>query len=153
MISWLFRSSELGQQKETRSASDILDCSEALASTGGDAGFLAELAGIFEAACPALLGRIQHAIAAADFTDAARAAHLLGVVAQNVTAKRVARAAFDLEALARQNSADRAQAAHEVLLQEIVRLKPLLPDLQSQVARRESLRRRSEPQPSLNGSA
>lgn len=133
MINWLFHSPEQRNQRQARSAPDVLDCSEALASTGGDAGFLAELAGIFEAACPALLERIEHAMAAAALADAARAAHLLGVVAQNVTAKRVASAAFDLEALARQNSADRAQAAHEVLLQEIERLKPLLPDLQSQV--------------------
>lgn len=123
------RSRKQGKERQM-TASDVLDCFEALASTGGDTGFLAELAGIFDAACPTLLERIQHALAEGDIAAAVRAAHLLEVAAQNVTAKRVAGAALDVETLARQKLLERAQEAYRELVLEIERLKPLLSDLE-----------------------
>jgi len=122
-----------GNEKEMRLASDALDRSLALAAVGGDSGFLAELAGIFEAACPTLLERIQRALAVGDLVAAAVAARLLRAVAENVSAKRVASVALECELLARQNSVAEAQAAHRVLLQEVERIQPVLDDLESEL--------------------
>ena len=117
-----------------KSASDVLDRSLALAAVGGDTAFLAELAGIFEAACPTLLERIQRALATGDLSATAIAARLLRVVAQNVSARRVASAALECELLAQQRAVAEAQEAHRVLLQEVEKLKPLLDDLKSELA-------------------
>jgi HPt (histidine-containing phosphotransfer) domain-containing protein len=122
-----------GKEKEMRLASDALDRSLALAAVGGDSGFLAELAGIFEAACPTLLERIQRALAVGDLVAAAVAARLLRAIAENVSAKRVASVALECELLARQNSVAEAQAAHRVLLQEVERIQPVLDDLESEL--------------------
>ena|SRR5215831_3713981 len=116
-----------------RLATDVLDRSRALAAVGGDTGFLAELVGIFEAACPTLLERIQRALAAGDLVAAAVAARLLKTVAENVSAKRVASVALECELLSRQKSVAEAQAAHRALLQEIERIQPLLEDLKSEL--------------------
>jgi HPt (histidine-containing phosphotransfer) domain-containing protein len=122
-----------GKEKEMRLASDALDRSLALAAVGGDSGFLAELAGIFEAAYPTLLERIQRALAVGDLVAAAVAARLLRAVAENVSAKRVASVALECELLARQNSVAEAQAAHRALLQEVERIQPVLDDLKSEL--------------------
>ena len=114
-------------------ACDGLDRSFALAAVGGDAGFLAELAGIFEAACPTLLERIQRALAAGDLIAAAVAARLLRAVAENVSAQRVASVALKCELLARQKSVAEAQAAHRALLEEVERIRPVLDDLKSEL--------------------
>ena len=114
-------------------ACDGLDRSFALAAVGGDTGFLAELAGIFEAACPTLLERIQRALAAGDLIAAAVAARLLRAVAENVSAQRVASVALECELLARQKSVAEAQAAHRALLEEVERIRPVLDDLKSEL--------------------
>jgi HPt (histidine-containing phosphotransfer) domain-containing protein len=116
-----------------RLASDALDRSLALAAVGGDSGFLAELAGIFEAAYPTLLERIQRALAVGDLVAAAVAARLLRAVAENVSAKRVASVALECELLARQHAVAEAQAAHRALLQEVERIQPVLDDLKSEL--------------------
>jgi HPt (histidine-containing phosphotransfer) domain-containing protein len=122
-----------GKEKEMKLAYDALDRSLALAAVGGDTGFLAELAGIFEAACPTLLERIQRALATGDLVAAAVAARLLRAVAENVSAKRVASVALECELLARQKSVAEAQAAHRALLQEVERIQPALDDLKSEL--------------------
>jgi HPt (histidine-containing phosphotransfer) domain-containing protein len=122
-----------GKEMEMSLASDALDRSLALAAVGGDSGFLAELAGIFEAACPTLLERIQRALAVGDLVAAAVAARLLRAGAENVSAKRVASVALECELLARQNSVAEAQAAHRVLLQEVERIQPMIDDLKSEL--------------------
>jgi HPt (histidine-containing phosphotransfer) domain-containing protein len=114
-------------------ACDTLDRCLALAAVGGDSGFLAELAGIFEAACPTLLERIQRALATGDLVAASVAARLLRTVAENVSAKRVASVALECELLARQKSVAEAQAAHRALLQEVERIQPALDDLKSEL--------------------
>jgi HPt (histidine-containing phosphotransfer) domain-containing protein len=118
-----------GKEKEMKLACDGLDRSFALAAVGGDTGFLAELAGIFEAACPTLLERIQRALAAGDLIAAAVAARLLRAVAENVSAQRVASVALECELLARQKLVAEAQAAHRALLEEVERIRPVLDDL------------------------
>jgi HPt (histidine-containing phosphotransfer) domain-containing protein len=120
------------EKPQTATTSNVLDRSQALAAVGGDSRFLSDLAGIFEAACPTLLKGIQRALAAGDFLAAARAAHLLRVVAQNVAAEGVAGAALALEALAQHNLPNGAQEFYLVLQEEIERLKPVLSDLQSE---------------------
>jgi HPt (histidine-containing phosphotransfer) domain-containing protein len=122
-----------GKEKEMKLACDTLDRSFALAAVGGDTGFLAELAGIFEAACPTLLERIQRALATGDLVAASVAARLLRTVAENVSAKRVASVALECELLARQKSVAEAQAAHRALLQEVERIQPALDDLKSEL--------------------
>jgi len=122
------------REKEMKLACDALDRSLALAAVGGDTGFLAELAGIFEAACPTLLERIQRALAVGDLVAAAVAARLVRAVAENVSAKRVASVALECELLARQKSVAEAQAAHRVLLEEVERIQPLVEDLKSELA-------------------
>jgi HPt (histidine-containing phosphotransfer) domain-containing protein len=122
-----------GKEKEMKLACDGLDRSFALAAVGGDTGFLAELAGIFEAACPTLLERIQRALAAGDLIAAAVAARLLRAVAENVSAQRVASVALECELLARQKSVAEAQAAHRALLEEVERIRPVLDDLKSEL--------------------
>jgi HPt (histidine-containing phosphotransfer) domain-containing protein len=121
------------KEKDMRLACDALDRCLALAAVGGDSGFLAELAGIFEAACPTLLERIQRALAVGDLIAAAVAARLLRAGAENVSAKRVASVALECELLARQNSVAEAQAAHRVLLQEVERIQPMIDDLKSEL--------------------
>jgi HPt (histidine-containing phosphotransfer) domain-containing protein len=122
-----------GEEKEMELACDALDRSLALAAVGGDTGFLAELAGIFEASCPTLLERIQRALAAGDLVAAAVAARLLRAVAENVSAKRVASVALECELLARQESVAEAQAAHRALLQEVERVQPALDALKGEL--------------------
>jgi HPt (histidine-containing phosphotransfer) domain-containing protein len=122
-----------GKEKEVKLACDALDRSLALAAVGGDTGFLAELAGIFEAACPTLLERIERALATGDLVAAAVAARLLRAVAENVSAKRVASVALECELLARQKSVAEAQAAYRALLQEVEHLQPVLDDLKSEL--------------------
>jgi HPt (histidine-containing phosphotransfer) domain-containing protein len=122
-----------GKEKEMKLACEALDRSLALAAVGGDTGFLAELAGIFEAACPTLLDRIQRALATGDLVAAAVAARLVRAVADNVAAKRVASVALECELLARQRSVAEAQAAHRALLEEVERILPVLDDLKSEL--------------------
>lgn len=120
------------------SASDPLDGSLALAAVGGDRGFLAELAGILGAASPTLLESMRASLAAGNLPAAARAARLLRVAAENVSARRVASAALALEAMARQNRREAVGDAYCALQQEVERLMPVLADLEGQVACSES---------------
>jgi HPt (histidine-containing phosphotransfer) domain-containing protein len=132
-VKWHASSRKQGKEKEMEPACNALDRSLALTAVGGDAEFLAELAGIFEAACPTLLERLQRALAVGDLVAAAVAARLLRAVAENVSAKRVASVALECELLARQKSVAEAQAAHRVLLQEVERIHPLLDDLKREL--------------------
>jgi len=112
-----------------------LDRAQALAAVGGDTGFLAELAGILEAACPALLDGIQVSLAIGDLSAAAWSARLLRVAAENVMASNVAGAALLIERLARQKQSRAAGDAYRALQNEVAQLKPLLADLKGEAAR------------------
>ena len=111
-----------------------LDRAQALAAVGGDTGFLAELAGILEAACPTLLDDIQVSLAIGDLSAAAWSARLLRVAAENVMASTVAHAALHIETLARQRQSRAAADAYRALQNEVARLKPLLAALKGEAA-------------------
>ena len=101
----------------------LIDRTRALANLGGDTVFLAELAGILEAACPALLDDIRDALAHGNLSGAAWSARLLRVAAENVNASSVARAAHLTEALACQKQTRAAADAYDTLQNEVARLK------------------------------
>jgi HPt (histidine-containing phosphotransfer) domain-containing protein len=111
-----------------------LDRAQALAAVGGDTGFLAELAGILEAACPTLLDDIQVSLAIGDLSAAAWSARLLRVAAENVMASTVADAALHIETLARQRQSRAVADAYRALQNEVARLKPLLAALKGEAA-------------------
>lgn len=112
------------------SASDLLDRSLALAAVGGDQGFLAELAGIFSAACPTLLESVRAQLAVANLQAVAHTVHLLRFAAENVSASRVASTALALETSARQGCREAVEAAYSLLLQEVEQLTPMLAELE-----------------------
>ena len=112
-----------------------LDRAQALATVGGDTEFLAELVGIFEAACPVLLNDIQVALANADLTAAGWSARLLRVAAENIKACNVTRLAQLLETLAREKKPRASADTFRALQNEIARLKPVLGDLTGEATR------------------
>ncbi len=112
----------------------VLNRSEALAAVGGDMVFLAQLAGIFRAACPTLLEDMRASLAAGNLPATGHAARLLRVTAENVTARRVASAALALETCAGQNSPEAVGEAYWTLQQEVEQCLHALADLESEVA-------------------
>ncbi len=112
-----------------------LDRNQALAAVGGDTRFLAELAGILEAACPKLLKDIETSLALGNSPAVSWSARLLRVAAENVVARTVAEAAFRVEDLARQQHLSAAAAAYRTLQTEVTRLKPVLADLKGEATR------------------
>jgi len=106
--------------------SEVLDCTLALASVGGDQEFLSEVAGLVQAAWPTLLGDIRQALATGDFGSVARATRLVKAAAQNVSAARVYASALHLEAAAQAGQLESAQVAGVQLEQEVERLKAAL---------------------------
>lgn len=107
---------------------EVLDSTLALASVGGDVEFLAELAGITEAAWPTLLQSIREALADGDLPRAQKAAHLVRITAENLFARRAYLAAFLLESKAGSGELERACQATSALEEEMNRVKPVLAD-------------------------
>jgi len=112
-----------------------LDRTQALAAVGGDTRFLAELAGLLEAACPTLLNDIETALARGDLPAVGWSARLVRVAAENIQARNVADVALLLENLARDKQPRAASAAYRRLQTEVVRLKPVLADLKGEATR------------------
>jgi len=116
-------------------ATQELDRTQALAAVGGDTRFLAELAGIFEAASPTLLNNIESSLTLGDLPAVSWSARLLRVSAENVQARKVADVALRLEELARKRQPGAAAVAYRTLQVEVARLKPLLAHLKGEATR------------------
>lgn len=86
-----------------------------LASVGGDAEFLRELAGIFLSDSPRLMSEIRRALAGKDGGALARAAHGLKGAVSNFGAAEVVKAARRLEMLGREGKLETARKALRVL--------------------------------------
>jgi HPt (histidine-containing phosphotransfer) domain-containing protein len=123
------------KEEKMELATRSLDRAQALAAVGGDTGFLAELAGILEAACPALLDDIRVSLTKGDFSAAAWSARLLRVAAENVMASNVADAALLIERLARQKQSCAVADAYGALQDEVARLIPVLAALEGEADR------------------
>jgi len=108
---------------------EIFDWSSALASVGGDRNFLSEVAGLFQAAWPTLLGNIRAGLATGDLWAVESSARLVEGAARNVSAKNVYESARQLEFLARQGAVRASQAACANLEHEVEALKPYLAPL------------------------
>ena len=104
----------------------------ALDGVGGDVQFLNELAGIFCAACPALLKSLDESIATRSQLNAADNAHLLGSAARSLAAQRVADAAFAIEAMARRNEFEGLESRYDALSQDAERLVQALTKFRSE---------------------
>jgi hypothetical protein len=107
------------------------DRARALDSVGGDEEFLRELAGIFCAACPTLLGSLEASITIKDSLSAADTARLLGRAARNLAANKATEAAIAVETMARRDEFDGIDAAFYALRVETERLLSVLIDFRS----------------------
>ena len=110
---------------------DVFDPTLALASVGGDRSFLSEVAGLFQAAWPTLLGDIRAGLAVGDLCSVERSAHLVEAAARNVSARSVYESARELEQSARRGALEASQLACEQLQREVERLTPYLTPLQN----------------------
>jgi HPt (histidine-containing phosphotransfer) domain-containing protein len=110
---------------------EIFDEGLALNSVGGDAEFLCEVVGLTLAALPTLLDDIRQGVAARDFGAVALASHLATVAARNVSAKRVAEAALQLEKSAHAWDLLGVEGANAWLELEVARLRLALSTLRS----------------------
>ncbi len=116
----------------TRKANpDVFDRASALWSVGGDRDFLAEVAGLFQAAWPALLREIRAGLAAGDFDAVAVSAHLVEAAAKNISARNVRESAHRLEALACERALDACRVACLNLEHDVEILTPYLARFQS----------------------
>ena len=113
---------------------EVLDSTSALDSVGGDLGFLAELAGITEAAWATLLQKIREALAEGDFRSLKRSAYLVRVMAGNLFARRAYTAASFLETIASVGDLESAREAACTLEKEMAQLKPVLAELGNRLA-------------------
>ncbi len=107
------------------------DLSRALRSFGGDGQYLSEIAGIFCAACPALLHNIEESIAACNFSSVADSAHLLWSGARSLSATEVMNSALAVEIMARGNESSGIENAYLSLRQEAGRLLAALAEFRS----------------------
>ncbi|HTS71323.1 MAG TPA: hypothetical protein VMO17_20285 [Terriglobia bacterium] len=106
--------------------SEVLDPATALASVGGDAEFLFELAGLVQAAWPSLLGDIRTGLAAGDLGAVQEGARLARAAAEYVSARRTYESALQLLTLASLGDVQGARRASAVLENEVMKLQGVL---------------------------
>ena len=107
--------------------SQIVDRESALASVGGDAEFLREIAGLIQAAWPTLLNEIRNDLAAGDLTALEGHARLARAAAEYVAAKRAYMTAIQLQFVAMQKDLEGARRVAANLEGEVARLSLLSP--------------------------
>jgi HPt (histidine-containing phosphotransfer) domain-containing protein len=107
------------------------DLPRALRSFGGDREYLSEIAGIFSAACPALLHNIEESIASRNYSSVADSAHLVWSGARTLSAAEAMNAALAVEMMARGNEFHGIENAYLSLQQEIGRLVAALAEFRS----------------------
>lgn len=101
--------------------SQIVDRESALASVGGDAEFLREIAGLIQAAWPTLLNEIRNDLAAGDLTALEGHARLARAAAEYVAAKRAYMTAIQLQFVAMQKDLEGARRVAANLEGEVAR--------------------------------
>ncbi len=106
--------------------SEVLDSASALASVGGDADFLREIAGLVQAAWPTLLDDIRGHLAAGDLFAVEADAGLARVAAEYVSAKRAHASALQLQNMACCGDLMGAQRATVELEEEVAELQLVL---------------------------
>jgi HPt (histidine-containing phosphotransfer) domain-containing protein len=100
----------------------VLDHTAALARVGGDLELLREIAVLFEAECPRVLGELRRAIERGDAEAASRAAHGLKGSASNFGAAPAVDAAQRIEQLAREDRIQDARGDYEALERAVTTL-------------------------------
>jgi HPt (histidine-containing phosphotransfer) domain-containing protein len=108
--------------RPAKSDPPAIDHQDLLDRLGGDDELLAELAQIFEAETPRIMGALRSAIDANDVASVKRVAHTLRGSVAVFGAHAASHAAQSLEHMARGGSLDRAPDALATLDAEIVRL-------------------------------
>lgn len=78
---------------------EIFDLTLALQSVGGDGEFLAEIAGLVQAAWPTLLADLREGMAKGDLRTVEKRARLAKAAARNVSARRTYDCALELETM------------------------------------------------------
>jgi HPt (histidine-containing phosphotransfer) domain-containing protein len=78
---------------------EIFDLTLALQSVGGDGEFLAEIAGLVQAAWPTLLAELREGMARGDLRTVEKRARLAKAAARNVSARRTYDCALELETM------------------------------------------------------
>lgn len=117
----------------------VFDEPALLDSVGDDVDFLVELIGLFLAACPALLSRVQAGLATGDFEEAEHAVRILKGALRTFAAGDAVKSVEALQpALHRRQSEPALEAFHEVERQ-IGRLIPALSKLENSHLNRGSL--------------
>ena len=109
----------------------VLHPASALASVGGDADSLIEIAGLVRAAWPTLLSNLRKDLAAANFGALEADARLTRVAAEYVAAGRAYLAALQLQVMALHRDLDGARRATENLEGEVTKLQTALAALQT----------------------
>jgi HPt (histidine-containing phosphotransfer) domain-containing protein len=107
------------------------DLTRALRSFGEDRQYLSEIAGIYSAACPALLHNIEESIAARNFSSVADSAHLLWSGARSLSATEVMNAALAVEMMGRGKESPGIENAYLSLQRAVVRLVAALAEFRS----------------------
>jgi CheY-like chemotaxis protein len=100
----------------------ILDRAQLLSRLDGDRALLAEIVRLFVEERPALLGGMEHALAAGDAPELARAAHKAKGAFGNLSAPLAQQAAVELELLARHGDLALATDVFVRLRQQVERL-------------------------------
>jgi HPt (histidine-containing phosphotransfer) domain-containing protein len=116
----------------------VFDQQEALSRARGQWALLRQLAELFLADCPGLLGQIRSALSARDCQTLERAAHRLKGAAANLSAHRVVEVARRLEEIGRDGLLAEADVACAELEAELILLERALGTLTSERAPCES---------------
>ncbi len=110
----------------------VMDWSFAIKHLEGDVELLKEMAGVFLEQSEMLMERIRDALDRGDMVAVERTAHTIKGSVSNFAAKKVFRAAEQLEEIGRKGDVSRAIEAYRILEQEIQRLRPSLVALGSE---------------------
>jgi CheY-like chemotaxis protein len=111
----------------------VIDEAFSLGQVEGDRGLLAELARVFLHDCPALMGRVDQAVARRDAPALHRAAHTIKGACGVFGARAVQEAAAQLEVAGRSGDWSGVDEAHESLSRAVRRLGPVLAALAAEV--------------------
>jgi HPt (histidine-containing phosphotransfer) domain-containing protein len=93
-----------------------------LDSVGGDVEFLVELIGLFLAACPTLLSRIQEALATHDFAEAERAVRILRGALRSFAAADALKSIQAMEPALQERQSEHALEAFREIERQVGRL-------------------------------
>jgi len=121
-----------GDGSSGKTHDSVMDWSSAIKQLEGDVELLKEMAGVFLEQSEVLMERIKDALDRGDMLTVERTAHTIKGSVSNFAAKKVFRAAEQLEEIGRKGDVSRAIEAYRILEQEIGRLRPSLVALGSE---------------------